>query len=73
MHEAAVKAALDPDCLLFLHAVRVVRRHLPLLVMTVLSQRAAPCEPVLDEILEERVHTSRERPNPRAAKRQMSS
>ena len=29
MHEAALKANLDPDRLSFLHAVRVVRRKLP--------------------------------------------
>ncbi|MBZ5565542.1 MAG: transposase, partial [Acidobacteriia bacterium] len=30
MHEAALKAGEDPDRLSFLHAVRVVRRKLPL-------------------------------------------
>jgi len=30
MHEAALKADEDPDRLSFLHAVRVVRRKLPL-------------------------------------------
>ena len=30
MHEAALKGDLDPDALSFLHAVRVVRRKLPL-------------------------------------------
>jgi len=29
MHEAALKAAEDPDRLSFLHAVQVVRRKLP--------------------------------------------
>jgi hypothetical protein len=29
MHEAALKADDDPDCLSFLHAVRVIRRKLP--------------------------------------------
>ena len=29
MHEAALKAHVDPDELSFLHAVRVVRRKLP--------------------------------------------
>jgi IS4 transposase len=32
MHEAAIKADIDPDELSFVHAVRVVRRKLPLLV-----------------------------------------
>jgi len=30
MHEAALKAGEDPDRLLFLHALRVIRRKLPL-------------------------------------------
>ena len=30
MHEAALKVGEDPDRLSFLHAVRVVRRKLPL-------------------------------------------
>ena len=29
MHEASRRAGRDPDTLSFLHAVRVVRRHLP--------------------------------------------
>jgi hypothetical protein len=32
MHEAAVKVDADPDRLSFLHAVRVLRRKLPLAV-----------------------------------------
>lgn len=32
MHEAAVKGNEDPDCLSFIHAVRVIRRKLPFLV-----------------------------------------
>jgi hypothetical protein len=32
MHEAALKADEDPDRLSFLHAVRVIRRKLPLMV-----------------------------------------
>ncbi len=30
MHEAALRGGVDPDCLSFIHAVRVVRRKLPL-------------------------------------------
>ncbi len=32
MHEAALSAAIDPDRLSFVHALRVVRRKLPLFV-----------------------------------------
>jgi Insertion element 4 transposase N-terminal/Transposase DDE domain len=41
MHEAALRADEDPDRLSFLHAVRVVRRKLPLFVA--LSPSAAAC------------------------------
>jgi hypothetical protein len=34
MHEAALKADIDPDRLSFLHTVRIVRRKLPLFVAT---------------------------------------
>ena len=32
MHEAALKADIDTDCLSFLHAVRVIRRKMPILL-----------------------------------------
>ena len=73
MHEAAVEAGLDPDCLSFLHAVRGVRLRLPPFVMTAPSQRAALRESVLEEILGEPVDSSRGRRNSRAVKRKMSS
>jgi hypothetical protein len=41
MHEAALKADEDPDRLSFLHAVRVIRRKLPLFLALPPSQ--APC------------------------------
>jgi len=41
MHEAALKADRDPDRLSFLHAVRVIRRKLPLFLALPPSQ--APC------------------------------
>ena len=34
MHEAALKGGEDPDHLSFLHAVRVIRRKLPWMVVT---------------------------------------
>ena len=42
MHEAALRAGEDPDRLSFLHAVRVVRRKLPLLVALSPSGQARP-------------------------------
>ena len=42
MHEAALRAEVDPDRLSFLHAVRVVRRKLPLFVALSPSGQARP-------------------------------
>ena len=42
MHEAALRADVDPDRLSFLHAVRVVRRKLPLLAAFPPSAPAGP-------------------------------
>jgi hypothetical protein len=42
MHEAALRAGEDPDRLSFLHAVRVVRRKLPLFAALPPSGRARP-------------------------------
>jgi hypothetical protein len=42
MHEAALKANKDPDRLSFIHAVRVVRRKLPLFVATPPSEEESP-------------------------------
>ena len=43
MHEAALRADEDPDRLSFLHAVRVVRRKLPLFATLAPSGQARPC------------------------------
>ncbi len=72
MHEAALRADEDPDRLSFLHAVRVVRRKLPLFAAFPPRARLALHDEVLDEILEERVATSRGRRVPRGVKRKMS-
>jgi len=42
MHEAALRADEDPDRLSFLHAVRVIRRKLPLLAAFPPSEQARP-------------------------------
>ena len=56
IHEAAEKAGEDPDRLSFVHAVRVMRRR-------IINPGAFPPEDrpagVIDEILEERVVSSR--------------
>ena len=73
MHEAALKADEDPDRLSFSHAVRVVRRKLPMFAALSPSGRPALHRAVLEEILEERVVSSRGRQVPRGVKRKMSS
>jgi hypothetical protein len=72
MHEAALQADEDPGRLSFLHAVRVIRRHLPRFAAFPPRRRAALHRGVPEEILEERVQSSRGRQNLRGVKRKMS-
>jgi hypothetical protein len=73
MHEAALKAEEDPDRLSFVHAVHVVRRRMARYTAIPPRQRKLLHEAILDEILEERVVSSRKRINPRGVKRKMSN
>jgi len=73
MHEAALRADEDPDRLSFSHAVRVVRRKLPLFAALPPRARHLLHEAVLDEILEERAVSGRGRQVPRGVKRKMSN
>jgi len=73
MHEAALKAGEDRDRLSFLHAVRIVRRKLSSFSAIPPRQRMAFHDVVLEEILQERVVSSRNRRNPRGVKRKMSN
>jgi hypothetical protein len=73
MHEAALKADEDPDRLSFLHAVRVIRRKMAVYGVIPPAQKRAFHKAVFDEILEERVVSSRNRRNPRGVKRKMSN
>ena len=74
MHEAALRGDEDPDRLSFIHAVRVIRRKLPIF-HAIPPRRTGPSSmrAVLEEILEERVVSSRNRRNPRGVKRKMSN
>ena len=72
-HEAAVRAEEDPDQLSFLPSVRVVQRRMARFAAVPPRQRKLLHEVILDEILEERVSSSRNRVNPRGVKRKMSS
>ena len=73
MHEAALQDDCDPDRLSFLHAVRVVRRNSPSPKLFPPRHSKKFHRAVLDEILQERVVSSRSRRNPRGVKRKMSS
>jgi transposase IS4-like protein/DDE family transposase len=73
MHEAALKADEDPDRLSFLHSVHVVQRRMARYGAIPPRQRKVFHEAILDEILEERVVSSRNRINPRGVKRKMSN
>ena len=73
MHEAALRADLDPDELSFVHAVRVVKRKI--ITAGSFPPQESPLfhELLLEEILEVRCKSSRGRRNPRAVKRKMSN
>ncbi len=73
MHEAALKADEDPDQLSFLHAVRAIRGKMAVYALFPPAKKRAFHNAVLDEILEERVVSSRNRRNPRGVKRMMSN
>ncbi len=72
MHEAALRAGLDPDRLSFINSLRIIRRAIPEF------QQAAPeCLPLLyerllDDIVREKIPPRRDRSNPRVVKRKMS-
>ena len=73
MHEAALSADEDPDRISFVHAVRVVRRKLSAFGAIPPREREQFHDQVLEEILGERIASSRNRRNPRGVKRKMSS
>jgi hypothetical protein len=73
IHEAALKAGEDPDQLSFLQAVRVVRRRLATAIAVPPRKRKTFHNAVLNEILQERVASSRNRRNRRGVKRKMSN
>ena len=73
MHEAALSVSEDPDRISFLHTVRVVRRKMAAFSAIPPRDQKQFHERVLQEILEERVVSSRRRSNPRGVKRKMSN
>ncbi len=75
MHEAALTVDVDPDRVSSVHAVRVIRRKLPLAVAMPPRARPAFHEAVLAELVDgrDRVVSSRGRHVPRGVKRKMSN
>ncbi len=71
MHEAALRDDIDPDRLSFVHAVRVVRRKLPMFVAFPPVDHKAFHNLVLDELLQDLVVSSRGRKVPRGVERKI--
>ena len=72
MHDAARQRGDDPDRLSYLHAVRAVRRNIITHGAIPPQRRNSLRQHVLDELLDERVVSSRNRCTPRGVKRKMS-
>ncbi len=72
MHEAALRADVDPDRLSFVHALEVVRDAVPEFQMVAAEQQAALYERMLADIAAKRLPARRPRSNARVVKRKMS-
>lgn len=73
IYQASRRAGCDPDRLSFLHAVRVVRRHLPFHAAFSPGQRRRMRDLILIESIAVPAERSRGRHNPRVVKRKMSN
>jgi hypothetical protein len=73
IHDAALQAGQDPDRPSFVHAIRVIRRKLPLAAAIPPEQRPLWWAALLQELLAVPATQSRGRRNPRAVKRKMSA
>jgi hypothetical protein len=73
MHEAALRAEVDPDRLSFVHALDVVRDAVPEFQMVAEGQRAALYARLLQDIAAKRLPERRPRSNARVVKRKMSN
>ncbi|MDP3510775.1 MAG: IS4 family transposase [Candidatus Melainabacteria bacterium] len=72
MHEAAVSTDDDPDRLSFVHALRVIKRHLPQMAACSPRKRPELHKAIIAEILQERVVIRITRTNHRGIKRKSS-
>ena len=73
MHEAAVRADVDPDRLSFVHALEVVRDAVPEFQMVAEAQKQALYERMLVDMASKRLPARRPRWNARVVKRKMSN
>lgn len=73
MHEAALAADVDPDCLSFVHALEIVRDAIPEFQMVALAQQPQLYARMLDDIAAKRLPARRLRSNARVVKRKMSN
>jgi hypothetical protein len=72
MHEAAHLAAIDPDRLSFMHALRVIQAAISEFQMTAPELLPQLYQRMLCDIAAERLPERRQRTNPRVVKRKMS-
>jgi hypothetical protein len=72
MHDAALRAGLDPDRLSFVNAVRILCDALPEFQMTAPEQLPRLYKRLLDDIARYRLPERENRSNPRVVKRKMS-
>jgi hypothetical protein len=73
MHEAALRADVDPDRLSFVHALEIVRDAVPEFQMVAPAQRGALYERMLCDIAAKPLPARRPRSNARVVKRKMSN
>ena len=73
MHEAALRAEVDPDRLSFVHALEIVRDAVPEFQLVAPSQQRALYERMLHDIAAKRLPARRTRSNARVVKRKMSN
>lgn len=73
MHEAALRADIDPDRLSFVHAIEVIKDAIPEFQMVAESQRDQLYQRLLKDIARVRLPERRPRVNPRVVKQKMSN
>ncbi|MDP9351152.1 MAG: hypothetical protein M3P51_06405 [Chloroflexota bacterium] len=73
MHEAALRAGVDPDRLSFVHAVRVIADAIPEFAQASREDLPELYPRLLQDIAGKRLPKRRRRSNPRVVKRKMSN